>query len=374
VSLHLNVQRDGRLGIAYRPPIEKFRRFLYGAALIQFLFWIAMVALMGFPWWFAPIGLVLPSFLWLAFRLMGRKMRGIQFWIDPAARTLEGPDLDFHFGQAGYLVLDSYQIRRRNAGGDGPRLTRIHRLSFVEGEQGDDTQERVEEEIAQRPRTYPRREQPPLPADGAVLIPNGPYAFERAVARECGRAMGFSLLDMTTTPGRSISPPDQAQTLKALRRSHEVDAQPGAAPRGIRRREGPGEISLSFAANSLWIRILMLLMLGFMGVVLYVCGGLKPGPPLILVPFALLMPLASRWRITPEGIETLSTWFGITSSGNFISYEDVVRVRAEGRYLELVTNDETRRVATARPKVAQYLALSLLNPPEREPVETSAYR
>jgi len=379
MSLLVSTEEDERVRIRFDPSLAALEPLLILATVMAIGFGL-FTLLKGGPLWSAVMAFFPVLFLLGFLRMLKRRhARPVEFLLDAKNRKLRGPAVDYTFPHVGYLVLDSYTAHHRGNPymNQGAHDATIFRLSFV-GKQAnaEELAERVLE-IEARPKQF-EKGAPPVPGDGDLLMAQGPYALGRALAREGGLGLNLPLMDLTSTPPRLIDVDEQATTLEGLLATRGGKGDPGPAPRGVHRRDRPGEIRLGHAASSLPLRLFGAVACVGSALVFYVCSGsaLYIGIwPLFLM---LLLMGATRWRITPEGVTTSSTWLGIAVSSKFFSYDELEDVSAaserDRQYVRLTGNGETQRVIVPRLEMANYLAACALNPPKRERVPASPYR
>jgi len=379
MSLVVSAEPDERVRIRFDPSLAALKPLLIMATVMAIGFAL-FTLLKGGPLWSAAMAFFPMLFLLGFLRLLKRRhVQPVEFMLDAKERKLTGPEVDYTFPHVGYLVLDSYTAHQRGSTtmSQGARDATIFRLSFVGKEaNAEELAERVRE-IEARPE-YFEKGAPAAPGDGDVLMPRGPYALGRALAREGGLGLNLPLMDLSSKPPRLFDVDEQATTLEGLLATRGGMGDPGPAPRGVHRRDRPGEIRLGHAASSLPLRLFGVVASIGSALMFYLCSGgaLYIGIwPLFLM---LLLMGATRWIITPEGVTTSSTWLGIAVSNKFFSYDELEDISAaserDRHYVRLTANGETQRVIVPRLEMANYLAACALNPPEREREPTSPYR
>jgi hypothetical protein len=317
---------------------------------------------------------LLPLGVILALQL-SKHAKPVRFEIDPERRKLSGPDVEFEFPEQGYLALDSFFVVATNSRRQGSSR-RVVRLSWVDGSATDAELRAREEEIAGRPNRYRRKNRPALPGGGRLVASGLPYGLARVMARELGRSLGLRLIDLTSRPARRFEPGEQELDLESLREAQGARIDLAAPPRSIRRSERPGVVSLRFAASSLWARVFILFALLAMGLVLYVCSGLNVYAGALPVLMSLLAFTGIRWQITPEGISSATTWFGLSLGTKFFSYAELSDISApqNERVMRLVVTDAIHRVVLPSRAMVDYLVAAALNPPEYEGAQPGPYR
>jgi len=378
MTIRVQTLADGKIRIRLQPELGKVRRLMTIFAVVAGIF--ASSFFVRISPWAGLLGLV-PFFLiaggmhWLQKKFA----KPIEMMLDPENRKLSGPKLDYTFPHVGYLALDGYKrvTRSRGTNTQNSNVARVVRLSFV-GKEADEAElgER-QREVDARPESY-TRDAPPPPGDGDVLLPFGSYAMSRTLCRELGHAMNLPLMDLTSVPARLLDADEQGGGLDALRDAMDVHVKAGPPPSGIRRKERADSFVLSHAPSALWLRALGFMGFSGMGLVLFVCSGLKLYIGIWPLLLSLLLLGRTRWTITPEGVSTDATWLGITISRRFFAYDDLEDVSAaagkEQPCVRLVVGDNTHRIVVPRMEMAQYLAVAALNPPTRERDGGSPYR
>ncbi|NOY91021.1 MAG: hypothetical protein GXP55_07385 [Deltaproteobacteria bacterium] len=380
MSLEVRPEDDGHIRIRFAASFEGLKP-IFGVALAVGV-GFALFALSGrAPRWSTIVGFFPATFLWIALRRLKRTQGApVEFVLAPADRKLTGPSGDYTFAHVGHLVLDSYTRRGSRGGGQGRSVFTIYRLSFLPQEPSEEALAALSAEVDARPKTQALGAPPKPPRDADVLMARGPYSLGRALARELGHALDLPLMDLTSSPPRIFEPEDQQGALEALRGAHASLSSPSEPPRGVGRRDRQGETCLRHAATPASLRFTGAALFLGASLVFYVCSG----GALYIAFWPLLLALlvvggSTRWKITPEGVETSSRWFGIPlGPARFFGYDELRDVSAtedkRGVCVRLVTEDATHRVAAPRVEMAEYLAACALHPPERSAPHPGPYR
>lgn len=371
---------EDHVRLEFQPDLGKLFGFAKLVALLFGAVGVAILFLSTGRGGCGLLGALLPAALWFGLRAFERR-RGptLAFEISIPERTLRvpavlgAPGRTYTFGHVGYVSLDAYT---HVAGTSNHRSSlRVTRLSFVGRECDEAELKERRQEIEARPPSS--KHVPPPPGDGDLLVHSLPYAVARALGRELRHAFGFSVVDFTSAPPRVFPPDAPDYDLSALRAAANLPA-PAEPPRGVRRRESPECVVLSYAPSSLGLRIAVLAGLPLLAAVFFLCSGGKLYIALWPLLLGLLVVGRVRVEITPEGVTTAGTWLGMAVGRSFLAYDALTDISAStGKdypCLRLTADGETKQVTAPNMDVARYLAACALYPPERPRPATGPYR